>query len=109
MSRGKKLDLSIGADFGSGWSLESEQKALAKILEPNEHSLYISKERRKGKIVLLAGEFFIDSNLQKELLAKLKKRFACGGAFKDGFLELQIDRELELKQEIQNLGYRFKK
>lgn len=109
MSRGKKLDLSIGVDFGSGWELVEEKKESAKALEPNEHTLHISKERRRGKIVLLAGEFFVDAKTQKELLAKLKKHFACGGAFKDGFLELQIDKELELKQELQNLGYRFKR
>lgn len=112
MSRGKKLDLLIGSslDDASGWSFESEEKTSKKeILDPQKHTLYFAKERRRGKIVTLVGEFFVSDEVAKDLLAKIKKRLGCGGAYKEGFMEFQGELQEKLKPLIEESGFKVKK
>lgn len=109
MSRGKKLDIFIGANIEDGWSKSQEiLKEELKIVEPSKHWLHFAKEKRNAKVVTLIGEFFINDSDAKELLAKIKKRLGCGGTYKDGFMEFQGELQTKLKPLIEESGFRFK-
>ena len=111
MSRGKKLDIFIGSDFGDGWAeVQSQEKAkyVNELQEPNKHFLRFLQEKRRGKTVTLVGEFHIPKESSTLLLKMLKKKLGCGGSFKEGWMEFQG----ELKEKIRPLliaeGFRFK-
>jgi translation initiation factor 1 len=111
MSRGKKLDLFIGAKIDNEWSETTEQKndAVQENITPKKHSLVFKKEKRRGKVVTLVGEFFIPSEDANSTLKLLKKKLACGGTYKEGWMEFQGDVWERLKQELQALNFRFKR
>ena len=111
MGRGKKLDLFIGADMNDGWEeVQSPRKSKIskEILEPKNHQLYFSKEKRKGKTVTLVGEFFMPKNDCIVLLKTLKKKLGCGGAFKDGFMEFQGDLKEKIRLLLVDENLKFK-
>lgn len=47
--------------------------------------------------------------LKDEFLSRFKKRFGCGGAVKDGALELQGDRRGVIEAELKTEGYQVKR
>ncbi len=110
MSRGKILELDIGADFGSDWQ---EVKAVRKkpkieILEPSKHQLYFAKEKRRGKVVTLVGELHVSRDTAQNLLKKLKKKLGTGGSFKDNMMEFQGDIKERVRELFIAEGYRFR-
>ena len=111
MSRGKKLDLFIGAEIDEGWNEITERRSeVAKeILEPSKHFLVFRKEKRRGKVVTLVGEFCLEDAAANDVLKTLKKKLACGGTYKDGWMEFQGEVQEKLKSNLQELGFRFKK
>lgn len=112
MSRGKKLDFQIGADFGeSGWNVVSEKRTstFSEILEPAKHQLIFHKEKRRGKVVTLVGPFSLETEAAKSLLKTLKKRLGCGGTISEDFLEFQGDIQVKLREQLEALEYRFKR
>jgi len=111
MSRGKKLDLFIGAEIEDGWAeVQSPRKSKIanEILEPQKHFLYFAKEKRRGKTVTLVGEYFLNDSDAAELLKNLKKKLGCGGAYKEGMMEFQGDIKLKLRELLVEAGFRFK-
>ena len=111
MSRGKKLDLFIGADIDDGWAeVQSSRKSriTTEIKEPQKHQLHFAKEKRRGKTVTLVGAFSLSDKDATKVLKTLKKKLGCGGAYKETFMEFQG----ELKEKIRPLliaeGFRFK-
>ena len=111
MSRGKRLDLFIGADIDEGWSeVQSPRKSkiVSEILEPSKHQLFFSKEKRRGKTVTLIGEFFLKKDDASKLLKTLKKKLGCGGVFKDGFMEFQGDLKEKIRPFLVDENFRFK-
>jgi len=111
MSRGKKLDLFIGADIEDGWAeVQSPRKTKISnaILEPSKHQLFFSKEKRKGKVVTLVGEFQLDKKEANTILKSLKKKLGCGGAFKDSFMEFQGDIKEKICPLLLEKGFNFK-
>ena len=110
MARGKKVDLFVGAKIEDDWQQVKTAtiKSLADILKPNEHSLHVKKQNRKGKGVTLVGPFSLEDKTLKELLKKSKQKFACGGKIDGDFIELQGDISEKLKAYFKELGYRFK-
>jgi len=111
LSRGKKLDLFIGADIDDGWSevqTPRKSKIASEILEPKKHFLHFSKEKRRGKTVTLVGEFFLSKEDAAATLKQLKKRLGCGGSFKDGFMEFQGELKEKLRPLLVELEFRFK-
>jgi len=107
VSRGKKLDIFIGADIQDGWSkveqIETKQQKLK--LKPHEHALKFIKEKRRGKTVTLVGEFFISNKEIKQMLKDIKSQLGCGGTCKDGYIELQGDVQDLLKAKFKKLGF----
>lgn len=109
MSRGTKLTLDIGASWSEGWSLEEEKKPETILLSPADHRLVFQKEKRKGKPVTLVGPFSLSSEDAQKSLSALKKSLACGGAYKEGWMEFQGDIAPKVREQLEKLGFRFKK
>ena len=112
MSRGKKLDFQIGAEFDEGeWNVVTEKRKsiFSEILEPSKHQLVFHKEKRRGKVVSLVGPFSLEKETLKALLKTLKKKLGCGGTISEDFLEFQGDIQLKLREHLEAMDYRFKK
>lgn len=110
MSRGTKLSLDLGASWGDGWSMEEEKtsKTLT-LLDPASHRLVFQKEKRKGKVVTLVGPFNLSEEDAQKTLSTLKKSLACGGAYKEGWMEFQGDIAPKVREQLDKLGFCFKK
>ena len=111
MSRGKKLDLNIGADFGSDWQevKTTAKKVKNEIIEPSKHQLHFQKEKRRGKVVTLIGPLHVSKDDALALLKKLKKKLGTGGSFKEEFMEFQGDIQPRIRELFEAEGYRFKR
>lgn len=109
MSRGVKLSLDMGASWDDGWKLEEEKRpAAAAVCEPNEHRLVFQKEKRKGKPVTLVGPFSLSDTDAQKTLSQLKKALACGGAYKEGWMEFQGDIAPSVRELLEKAGFHFK-
>ncbi len=111
MSRGKKLDLFIGAEIDDGWSVvqDSKRSTIAQeIKEPSKHFLVFKKEKRRGKTVTLVGEFYLCKTDANTTLKALKKKLGCGGSYKEGWMEFQGELQEKLKELLKSEGFRFK-
>ena len=111
MSRGKKLDLFIGAEIDDGWAeVQSKRKSKVsnEILEPSKHFLYFTKEKRRGKTVTLVGEFNLPQTDATALLKTLKKKLGCGGKYSDNMMEFQGELKDKLKELLIKEGFRFR-
>jgi translation initiation factor 1 len=109
MSRGTKLSLDIGSGWGDGWSMEEEKTSNhVAILEPSAHRLVFQKEKRKGKVVTLVGPFSLSEEDAQKRLSALKKSLACGGAYKEGWMEFQGDISPKVREALEKLGFKFK-
>ena len=111
MSRGKKLDIFIGADIDDGWAeVQSPRKGTIfnDIMEPSKHFLIFKKEKRRGKIVTIVGEFHMPKTDTTALLKNLKKSIGCGGTIKDGWMEFQGDLKEKLKILLKEKYFKFK-
>lgn len=110
MSRGTKLSFDMSASWGEGWSIEEEKTAKAiEILEPSAHKLVFQKEKRKGKTVTLVGPFCLSEEDAQSTLSKMKKSLACGGAYKEYWMEFQGDISPKIRELLEKMGFRFKK
>ncbi|MEN4054134.1 MULTISPECIES: translation initiation factor [Sulfurimonas] len=111
MSRGKKLDIFIGADIDDGWAeVQSPRKSqvVSEVLAPQKHLLHFAKEKRRGKTVTLVGPFELQKEDATKLLKLLKKKLGCGGAYKDGFMEFQGELKEKLRPLLIAEDFRFK-
>ncbi len=109
MSRGTKLSLDLGASWNDGWSMEEEKTSKPiTILEPSEHKLVFQKEKRKGKPVTLVGPFSLSEESAQKVLSTLKKSLACGGAYKESWMEFQGDISPKVRELLEKTGFRFK-
>jgi len=111
MSRGKKLDIFIGANIEDEWAevCPTRKSTVSdKILEPSEHFLIFKKEKRRGKTVTVVGEFHMPKNDMTTILKNLKKKLGCGGTIKNGWMEFQGDIKEKLKTALLEKKFRFK-
>lgn len=110
MSKGTKLSLDISSKWNDGWILETEiQPKTVVIEEPSKHALVLQKEKRKGKVVSLVGPFCLSDTEAQKTLTLLKKRLACGGAYKEGWMEFQGEIGPKVREALEVLNFRFKK
>ncbi|MEI7346024.1 stress response translation initiation inhibitor YciH [Dickeya chrysanthemi] len=63
---------------------------------------------RKGKGVCLITGIDLDDAALERLAAELKKKCGCGGALKDGVIEIQGDKRDQLKQLLEAKGMKVK-
>ncbi|MBH1929150.1 stress response translation initiation inhibitor YciH [Serratia rubidaea] len=63
---------------------------------------------RKGKGVCLISGLDLDDGALDKLAAELKKKCGCGGAVKDGVIEIQGDKRDLLKQLLEAKGMKVK-
>ncbi|MDX3773263.1 translation initiation factor [Chromatiaceae bacterium AAb-1] len=63
---------------------------------------------RGGKAVLTISGIAQSHEKLTEIAALLKKKCACGGAVKDGIIEIQGDKRQQVEQLLQQLGYKTK-
>lgn len=63
---------------------------------------------RKGKGVCLITGIDLDDNALSTLAAELKKKCGCGGALKDGVIEIQGDKRDLLKTLLEAKGMKVK-
>jgi len=111
MSRGKKLNIFIGADIDESWAeVQSPRKSklLSELLEPAKHMLHFAKEKRRGKVVTLVGPFQLSKEDAAALLKNLKKKLGCGGSYKEHFMEFQGEPKEKLRELLTKEGFRFK-
>ena len=111
MSRGKKLNIFIGANIDDNWAevqTPHKSKISNEILEPSKHFLLFKKEKRRGKTVTLVGEFQLPKEDATSTLKLLKKKLGCGGTFKDGWMEFQGELKDKLRVLLVNAGFRFR-
>ncbi len=111
MSRGKKLDIFVGADIDDGWAqVQSPRKSTVsnEILEPQKHLLVFKKEKRRGKTVTLVGEFLLPKTDAAATLKMLKKKLGCGGSYKDNWMEFQGELKDKIRELLVKDGFRFK-
>lgn len=109
MSRGTKLSLDLGASWNEGWSLEEEKSSKTlTLLDPTSHRLVFQKEKRKGKIVTLVGPFSLSEEDAQQALSTLKKSLACGGAYKEQWMEFQGDIAPKVREHLEKLSFKFK-
>jgi len=111
MSRGKKLDIFIGAEIDDGWAqvqTTRKSKVSNEILEPSKHFLVFKKEKRRGKTVTLVGEFQMPKEDASATLKLLKKKLGCGGTLKNGWMEFQGELKDKLRPLLVDAGFRFK-
>lgn len=87
---------------------EKEQKAAGNAFKDGVVRLKRETKGRNGKgVITIAGIPEAHEKLQ-EIAALLKKKCGCGGAVKDGIIEIQGDARELIQQELQKLGYTCK-
>jgi translation initiation factor 1 len=110
VSRGTKLSLELGGAWSDGWTLDEDKPAkIAVILQPCAHTLVFKKEKRRGKIVTLVGSFSLSEEESVKTLSTLKKSLACGGTYKEGWMEFQGDIAVKLREQLEKLGFKTRK
>ncbi|MGO2333904.1 stress response translation initiation inhibitor YciH [Providencia sp.] len=63
---------------------------------------------RKGKGVCVVTGLDLDDNALSLLAAELKKKCGCGGAVKDGNIEIQGEKRDFIKQLLEAKGFKVK-
>jgi len=66
------------------------------------------KKGRGGKTVLTISGIAKPAAELGEICAALKKKCACGGAVKDGIIEIQADKRQLIEQHLSQLGFNVK-
>ena len=85
----------------------------AKIHQPPgdellQHLFGLGMGGRKGKGVSLIKGLDLASDELKKLGSELKKKCGCGGAVKDGVIEVQTDDREKLRTLLTDKGYKVK-
>jgi len=109
----KKNLFEMGASWDDEWKSDNRSdlkyKKQQEIKDPSKHSLSISKEKRKGKIVTIIKPFYLEKSKLQMLLKNIKSSLGCGGTIKNNSLEFQGEISQKLKELLIINGFRFKK
>lgn len=116
MPRGEKLALNIGAKFEeSNYSIKQKPKkdsiikSSGEIIESNKHQLVFQREKRRGKAVILVGEFCLSKDDLGNLSKKIKKKLGIGGTVSENWLEFQGEVQEKLKPILEQEGFKLKR
>ncbi len=82
----------------------------AEVKKPQPDPLRLSFVRgSKGSGLTRIERLILHPTLKERLLSGFKKRFGCGGAIKDGTLEIQGDHRDAIEAELAAQGYKIKR
>lgn len=83
-----------------------KELCVCETIAKETQKIVVMTERRKfgKKYTIISGIDDKDINM-KDLLKKLKSKFACGGTVKQGKLELQGDHKKEVKRTLVQMGF----
>ena len=117
MAQKKNNLFEMGASFNDGWSSDNQTITKTKhiIKAQNQHQLHIRFEKRKGKPTTMVGLFYYGEPALKDLLKKIKKSLACGGAIErdeslgGDYLLFQGDHREKIKPLFEKQSWNFKK
>lgn len=87
---------------------DSDEDTEPETLEASKQTLYVRREMRNGKPVVVIKEFIGKSDDLRELEKKLKNHCGVGGSSKDGDILIQGDNKEKVTQFLQKLGYKTK-
>lgn len=73
------------------------------------HQLVFTFEKRHGKPVTLVGKFFIDEMEKKKTLKLIKTKLGTGGTIDGEWLEIQGDKQPQIRSILADDGWKFKK
>lgn len=68
----------------------------------------VIKEKRRGSFVTLILNLAQDPAELKKMCSSLKQRLACGGAVKEGVIELQGDQVEPAKTYLKEIGLKIR-
>jgi len=71
--------------------------------EEEKIKIYSERKRYRKKMTIIEG-ISKDVN-KKEILTKLKTKFACGGTIKEGNIEIQGDHRRRTKEMMVKMGF----
>jgi len=102
----------MGAKFGDAWSADNKEKPAKKqsneIKSPDKHHLIFAKEKRRGKVVTIIRDFYMEKKQLQALLKELKKSLGTGGTLKESEMEFQGEVQDKLRQLLGEKGFKFK-
>ncbi len=75
------------------------------IVKENQRIEVYTTKKKFGKVYTLVHGLDAKSLDMKDITKKLKAKFACGGTFKDGVVELQGDHTQNIKKAMEGLGF----
>ncbi len=108
----KKNLFEMGADLGDGWEADNKNKPQkedkTEVRPPEKHRLYLTKEKRRGKVVTIVKPFHLAKSELQALLKQLKKRLGTGGTVKENSLEFQGDIPEQVRTALEEMAYRFR-
>lgn len=81
------------------------EKEILEAIEREERKIKVRLERVKGRRVMTIIEGIDDEKEGENIVKTLKKKFACGGTYKEGKIMLQGDHRRRVKEELVKLGY----
>ncbi|MBN2825984.1 MAG: translation initiation factor [Campylobacterales bacterium] len=102
----------MGAKFEESWSSDNKaqpakQKSDA-IKSPDKHRLIFAKEKRRGKVVTILRDFYMNKKQLQDLLKELKKSLGTGGTLKEDEMEFQGEVQEKLRELLSAKGFKFK-
>lgn len=102
----KGVVYSTSSSFNYNFNTNEEQTTLP----PADQLLYVSRDRknRKGKDATIIEDFVGTTDDLKDLAKTLKNACGVGGNAKDGYILLQGDHRVKVKDFLENKGYRVK-
>ena len=88
--------------------LPKELGAFEEISKESQHiTVYVEDKRFGKKYTVVEGLDDSKGINPKEIAKKLKRKFACGGTFKNGRVELQGDYRGRIKETLVELGFQI--
>lgn len=79
--------------------------ALDEIAKEQTELRITTDSRRYGKLMTIVSGLDDTSLEPKKLLSELKSKCACGGAYKDGHIELQGDHRQKVRAVLEGMGF----
>src|SRR5262245_22387529 len=106
MSKNKKHRDGIVYSTNPNYEYNYGSKSDPNTLPPGQQTLYLRREVRNGKPVVVIKEFVGKSDDLKELEKQLKNHCGVGGSSQDGDILIQGENKDKIQAFLQKLGYK---